>query len=644
MDFCKECGQKIEKKDLEFCVNCGTSLTSDPSKKEEASQQGAPVSAKQAEAPKKPMTKKQKRLMIFASAAAVLFISLYFIGNTLTSQERLVNNFTDAIKEEDAEKLADTLSFYESDEEIEAGDVEGFLALLEEDQDSVQEIIDSLNKQSETMNNGDIQKSELEKLEVLWFSSGDSNHFIILEEGDGFLFYDTYELKIDPVYVTLSTNVDGTAFYADEKEITTSDSSDYSYEFGPLVPGRHTFKAVNETNMIDLSTEEEVVLTRSGENVHLNLDAGYVRFDMNIPPLKNTESRLIVNDEEVDFDIFSEEEFGPVTLDGSTTFTAEIDYPWGTMTTPKKPIEGHTARIDFTADEKLQESLGNALIDHTKLYLTSWQENDPSKLEYMAPDRLEIYEKDFDRNHKSKSFYEKQVTGVKLDSKNMRLDQNDGTYFLYAQVQEDTIEANYWSTDHREPKDESWTYQYEFVYDDGWSVYDKGGSSYSTLDAPIDLGLETERYIVQGSNANQELGPETEVASEEVSNESEDADDSYTDSNIESITLGYIENLVEAINQNDYNIVRPFIKDGSALQAMQAELVDHLNDSGMSQELLDAEVTDIEETGEGQWIVTTNEKVKLIYQSGKEETEEYEWKYTAEISSDGSEIVLSNME
>ncbi|WP_198042703.1 hypothetical protein [Oceanobacillus sp. AG] len=71
------------------------------------------------------------------------------------------------------------------------------------------------------------------------------------------------------------------------------------------------------------------------------------------------------------------------------------------------------------------------------------------------------------------------------------------------------------------------------------------------------------------------------------------------------------------------------------------DLVDRLAESGMKQEVIDATVTNIEEDGDA-WIVTTDETIKKIYNSGEEETSDYNWKYTVE--SDGDGVSLTNIE
>src|SRR5699024_11389228 len=98
----------------------------------------------------------------------------------------------------------------------------------------------------------------------------------------------------------------------------------------------------------------------------------------------------------------------------------------------------------------------------------------------------------------------------------------------------------------------------------------------------------------------------SKTASAEVSSESNNDADSDA---AEDVTLDYVYQMVEAINDNDYELVAPYIKSGSDFEKTQTELVDHLNDSEMTQEVIAASVTDVKET-DGKWIVNTDETIK----------------------------------
>ncbi|WP_062049654.1 hypothetical protein [Bacillus sp. JCM 19034] len=93
--------------------------------------------------------------------------------------------------------------------------------------------------------------------------------------------------------------------------------------------------------------------------------------------------------------------------------------------------------------------------------------------------------------------------------------------------------------------------------------------------------------------------------------------------------LSYIDSLVDAINYNNYSEVAPYILDNSPLEDMQIGLINRLTENGTTEEVIDREVVSIEESGNN-WLVKTNETIKIIYKSGKEEVSDYTWTYTVE--------------
>src|SRR5690625_983304 len=621
MKHCKQCGQ--ENKDQKFCVNCGAEL--DDSSQPQGNAGG--------EQPKKPMTKKQKLVALVASGVAILFIALYFIGAHFTSHERLVKNFESAVNDTDAKKLAKTLNFQDVDEKIGADDVKGFLEYRKEAPDEAGSMIESLHEQSGLISGKGKQTSNKEELMEMFFPSGESP-LVMIEEGNGFLFFDTYKLTVEPSYVTLKTNVEGTKLYAGEKEIAEAESDDYTYEYGPLVPGLHTFQAVSETDFIDLSKEEEIAVMSAEKDVDLSLDATYIGFD--VPFEGELDSSVVYNDETIDFNIFDEEGFGPIALDESSSIAVEIDFPWGTMTSAEHPLDRREIPVSFEVDKKLQKSLEEALQDHVDLYLASWQKNDVAKLGHLSDSLQETYQYEIESDNESAGNgygYDKQVISMLLDTDNVQVDFTEGDYYLSTIIKENVATGFYDKYDDadREESEYNEELKYTFLYDKkDWVVYDKN-TSYSDLISPAELAVSSDLITLGSAKTGK-------TANAEVSSESNNDADS---DEAEEVTLDYVYQMVEAINDNDYELVAPYIKSGSDFEKTQTELVDHLNDSEMTQEVIAASVTDVKEK-DGKWIVTTDETIKLIYESGKEETEDYGWEYTVE--KEGDSLVVSRIE
>lgn len=631
MRYCQECGQKEENGQVSFCRNCGATF---PQPKET---NGNNRKVRSTKLPKTPLTKNQKRLLMIVPAVFILFITLYQVGAHFTSHERLINNFSSAIADGDAKALAKTLSFYQSDEKISETDVDGFLAYLEEEPDEAQAIMESLAMQSELIkgNGRDALPSDLEGLWEMFASTGNSDT-VILEKGDGFLFYDTYQLAVKPVYATINTNLSGTTLFDGDQELATSDTDEFEMEVGPFVPGIHKLRAVNETDYTTLKREEEAYLMDSGETFSLDFDATYVMLEM--PFKQDLKSRVIINDKETDFDVFSGEPFGPVPLDGSTNLTVEVDFPWGTMTSTHEALEEENILLTFDITDKLQEAYTDALKEHMDLYLSGWENNDLSKLDHINETLKGRYQEELEEDHENSSkIRDRQIVGMKMEKKNGVIRFHDDNFYLGATVIEEAESAKYDKDSSKRTITSTHNYKYEFVYKDGnWTVYNKVPYKNQKIDETVKLDIKSDLYTVKGSK--KEGSPKNKVASEEVS---ETSNAENRNSEVEEVTLNYIHHLVDAINAGDYYLVQPHIKDGSPLNKSQIDLVERLFDKGLEQEVIKAEITDIDQKGD-KWIVHTNETIKLIYESGQEETQDYQWKYTVE--KDGTDVALSNIE
>ncbi|RKQ28562.1 zinc ribbon domain-containing protein [Oceanobacillus halophilus] len=591
MKYCKECGHEIKNSDQQFCVQCGHPVDSKAASPKVEVASGKKVSP-QVPKKKQPMTKKQKRLTIIGAAVAILFIGLYFVGAHFTSVDRLVAKYEEAVSEQDADKLAKILSFSGTNDEIEEEDVEGFLLYLKENPSEATAITKFLRTQ---MNRIDGKMSQL----VSGSQDDSGSNFISIERGEGFLFYETYELAVEPIYATLHTNVDGATLFNGEEELTTSDSTEYHAENGPFLPGIYEFKAEVQTDLVELSTEEQVTLTHSGKDVDLYLDASYITFD--IPFQAELENRVLLNGEEVDFDLFSGEELGPVLLDGSMNVSAEVDFPWGTMTTSEQSMEDSVISLSFNLNEGLQEDLKKSLQDYTDSYMTGWEENDFSSLDYVSDDLYESIENDLDVHEYLEDYiYYQQVSSMKLGENTLTVDFIDDQYYLSALIEQDYKSgSNYRNSDG--DYDDSYTdmYRYQFIYkDDTWKVYHKESGWYDDLESPVDLGVSTDLVV---------LGEDYEPSDNEVS---QDEMASFMDT--------YFTTMVESINERDISVSESVLDLEGNSYPEHKDYLGYLEEKGITEEFISVDVVDFEKVEDG-YRVTTNEEYNIFYEdnSGK---------------------------
>ena len=189
MRFCKNCGKELST-DSRFCKECGMPV-----------QEENNTDTKQVSVPeRKPMSPKQKKWIIAGVAAVVLLLGAYKIGQSLLSKERLINNFEEALIEEDEKKVAKLLHSSDKKLEINKDTIKPFMKYYKENPDEIQETVESLKEQAAEMDGQQDTKN------VYDFFSSTPDGMVDLQQDGKFLFYEKYQLMIDPAYLILSTN------------------------------------------------------------------------------------------------------------------------------------------------------------------------------------------------------------------------------------------------------------------------------------------------------------------------------------------------------------------------------------------------------------------------------------------------------
>ncbi|MBU5292916.1 PEGA domain-containing protein [Anaerosalibacter bizertensis] len=102
------------------------------------------------------------------------------------------------------------------------------------------------------------------------------------------------------------------------------------------------------------------------------------------------------------------------------------------------------------------------------------------------------------------------------------------------------------------------------------------------------------------------------------------------DSIIDEHMLSYCRSLANAVNNNDFKIVEPYLLKGSPLYNTQKNLVKNLNEKGIREELLYYDLLNIEKINDDTYEVTTYEAFNIISNNNVEE-KDYEWTYTVKI-------------
>ncbi|MBC2582820.1 TcaA NTF2-like domain-containing protein [Clostridium sp. DJ247] len=110
---------------------------------------------------------------------------------------------------------------------------------------------------------------------------------------------------------------------------------------------------------------------------------------------------------------------------------------------------------------------------------------------------------------------------------------------------------------------------------------------------------------------------------------------------IQSAIVGYLNNMAEAINSNDYSKVSPYIVPDSKLEMYQRKLIKNLNSQNIKEKWKNFRITNIQHIDNGLYKVSTHETY-VIYSGGEERQKEFDYVYTVE--GNGTTWGLSNIE
>jgi uncharacterized membrane protein YvbJ len=620
MQYCKECGRKL-KEGAQFCNDCGAKIGSN-TPNQPASTSSMPTS------PKKPMSKKQKLSFIIAGVAVVLLFGLYKLGESLTSNERLITKFEEAVLENDEKALAKVLSSNNKKLVIDEKSVKGLINYYKKNPEIADETFDSLKRQANILDAA--EKAKQTDSDDLLEDVLLSGYFVNLEKDGKTFIYDRYQINIDPVYLSLGTNFKDTELYIDGKKVGKANKPEFEATYGPYVPGLHKVEAKLKTDFIDLTTNETILFaqTEGKQQEGIYLEADQVTVD--IPEeLADQKVALYINGKDVGVNLSESPTFGPVLMDGTMKMAVEAEFPWGKVKSEEVAIEDDYITPSFISKE-MKESFMNSFHNYFTEWADAYSSLDPAKLTTTTPSLAQeivseaTEEKEYGYGIQAKhtaSYFNPEID----------LEFYDDKWTAYVEAKINREYDYYYEDETPELEEMEDYYQAQFSYDSKagkWLIENVESSWGFDEESAIEMLVKEPKLFTSGQAA---------VTTSSAVSASTDVPD-Y----INELMDGYLNGLVSAINSKDFSKVSSYmLKDGDFYNT-QKDLVKRLGDKGITEELVDYKITDVNIEG-GSGTITTWEKVTINYSDGTSETKEYNWVYSGEAN-DADEFLLVNMQ
>ena len=198
--FCEKCGAPVAD-DAKFCESCGNPMTaenvaSQAELKQEFTAQpyteGEIVYTPQPKQ-KKPMSLKNKIILIAVAAVLVLCTAFYFVGKTVTDPERIVKKFMDGMVNENYEQIYDCFEIPESPFTTK----EMFTKVIRTAMDGEDVEIEDYDIR-EVKSSSKFQKVYEIEIKEKGSSYIDTEEFVLTKQkGKSWLFFDTYKIVND---------------------------------------------------------------------------------------------------------------------------------------------------------------------------------------------------------------------------------------------------------------------------------------------------------------------------------------------------------------------------------------------------------------------------------------------------------------
>ena len=211
---------------------------------------------------KSPLTKLQIGLL--TACALLICIPLYLISRP-PDKDTLIHQVEIAFKQQNSETLSKVLTSSDQNLQIDEKDTKALINYLHENPEYLESLITILQEQSnyydEEAGVAASNSKTTEKIEG----------FLTLKKNQNFILPDTYSIEIDPVYLTVCTNMQDAVIKINGQKVTNTTQKDCDKKVGPLLPGEYMVEATSKQKDKEIKKTETVTLWNTDQEITLDL-------------------------------------------------------------------------------------------------------------------------------------------------------------------------------------------------------------------------------------------------------------------------------------------------------------------------------------------------------------------------------------
>lgn len=329
---CEKCNS-INENGAKFCENCGHLLGTEPVKEQKLVDVDAlkksvkRVDFATTKTKLRTLTKIQKTGIIVATVVVLLLAGGFAFAKDYYSRENQINRYIEIINTGDSAKIAKAISTEDLNFKLTEESLQPYANYIKEDKEYVHLLTERM-------------KNKLE-------SEDSYNDVYLKKDGKELMFFDHYEMVINPVYAELTTNMEEAVITLDGKEIGTADRSEYTQKVGPLSPGRYTFASSIEQYGSPLMNEQEVYFSGGEETNYVDLSLTGV----NIEVSSTLEDGIVyLNDKEIGKLKDGEGSYGPISWQADSYLSVKKEFPNETLESELIELEDYDEYYSFYFD------------------------------------------------------------------------------------------------------------------------------------------------------------------------------------------------------------------------------------------------------------------------------------------------------
>lgn len=460
MKFCTKCGTKIEDEG-NICPNCGYDSISKSYVNSETTADNDDMdqtSSLDTERIRSLFTDLKSRRIIIGVIALVVFTTGFvFLGRFLSNPFRCVSKFQNAVNSNDIQALSGVMYTSDSRLKMTEENLKPVVKSFKTTPSEFTDIMNNLNTEALSIRNGGIvnKKSSL----------------YIKKVGNIMLFFPKYKVTFNPVFLTVTSTVKGADILINDKKQLQTDSSSFSKQFGPYVPGTYKIEGRANGAFGQMDNTVNVDFIKNGiPSTKVNVLNG-IYLDVNS---KYTKNEVYINGRDTGKSVNSGDRIGPIA--SGADIYAVMNYNGEKIKSSVSKLSDSDTSVYFDYEEdgedpeEKKNEISAMIVGYASSLANTLTYGDKSQLvNYMYPGS-KFYTQQMDRIDKyygqDSHFYEKYDSAV-VNSYKMNPDGKSGTVYA-TEVYE--INEDYSEMDSK-PNTKTFHTAYKFQYNDTIKTY-----------------------------------------------------------------------------------------------------------------------------------------------------------------------------